>query len=108
MKIIDGKILDTIIKGGTLKTIDGIIYDGLGIDETSEVSLSAIAYVKYYDGSVTATLPIYNVSDITNNQLRINTPYGVGCFNLVSLSNSLSSQIRVSTSAGIKSIALGA
>jgi len=72
MKIIDGKILDTIIKGGTLKTIDGIIYDGLGIDETTSLtSLSAIAFVKYYNGSVTATLPIYNVSDITNNQLRI-------------------------------------
>ena len=106
IKSIDGTILDLIIKGGTLKVIDGVIYDGLGRDEAS-TSLSAIGYVNYYTGSVTATLPIYNLSDIPYNALRIYTPYGIGCFKLVALNSPLSSQIRISTSAGTKSVALG-
>jgi hypothetical protein len=104
MKIIDGVILDSFIKGGTLKTIDGVIFDGLGRDEAPS-SLSAIGYMKYYNWSITATLPVYNPADVTYKMLRIYTGSATGCLNLVQLSDPLSSQIRVSTSAGVLSIA---
>lgn len=105
IKSIDGTALDFIIKGGTLKVIDGVIYDGLGKDEAS---ISPIGYIKYYDGASNISIPIYNVTDIAYSALRINIPSGIGCFNVVDLNSSLSSQIRIATSTGIKSIALGA
>jgi hypothetical protein len=104
MNIINGTGLDFLIKGGALKVINGSIYDSFGRDEAT-LGLSAIAYVHYYTGSITATLPIYNPADVTYKMLRIYTGSATGCLNLVQLSDPLSSQIRISTSAGIMSLA---
>jgi len=105
IRSIDGSALDLIIKGGTPKVIDGVIYDGLGKDELLS-SLSAIGYIKYYNGISNISIPIYNIIDIPYSALRIYNGSVTGCFRLVSLNDSSSSQIRISTSAGTKSVAL--
>ena len=100
LKSIDGQIYDILQKDNTLKSVDGQIYNIL-----QQQSLSAIGYIKYYTGSLITTLPIYKTSDILKNQLRINTPSGIGSFNLVWTNDPLSSSIRISTNAGIMCLA---
>lgn len=106
MYVINGSSLDKLIKGGTIKAIDGSTLDFLNQETLLSSSLSAIAWLKYFDGVSNIQIPIYNPTDVTYSMLRISTPYGIGAFNLVSLNDSLSSAIRVSTSAGTMCIGL--
>jgi hypothetical protein len=50
-------------------------------------------------------VPIYNLSDVTDQSFRVSTPLGIGAYDLVTPSSS--TPLRIQTSNGIKGISLG-
>jgi len=97
MKINQGFVNNIFIKGNGLVVNNGFVVSVFTSQEAASPAATPIAYMHFYDGSVTATLPIYDPADITNNQLRIFTGSATGCFDLVALMDSASSGIRIYT-----------
>lgn len=99
MTILGTEIGKPILTKGanTPLTIDGT---AIPILEKSEEGISPIAYCKFYTGSETITLPIYKPEDVKASNLRIWTGSLVGAFDLLSLTDSASSAIRVQMRSG--------
>jgi hypothetical protein len=94
-EIRQGLLSDVLINTRTVTPVDGALFDVLVKIPFDTTTIVPIAYMHFFDGSVTATLPIYDPADITNNQLRIFTGSATGCFDLVALNDSASSGIRI-------------
>jgi len=79
-----------------------LVVDGLTVPILEKAK--PIAYCKYFNGTSVLTLPIYKINDVKYPLIRIETSKGLGCFDLVSLTNSEASSVRISTQYGIFSI----
>lgn len=88
-------------------------YDGISYGPWAESGIFSIVHktqigtFKVKTPSGILTLPIYdpNVGMTGKNQLRIQTPRGVGCFELVDITDPNASPLRVYTPSGVKAIA---
>lgn len=60
--------------------------------------------LKLYDGTQNIEIGYYNLSDLNDNFLRIDTPDGIKGLWITSTDNNLASPIRINTQNGIKSI----
>ena len=92
-----------------IRAYDGISYSTW--DESNGVFTIVhkvqIGTLKVQASSGTLTIPIYdpNVGMTGKNQLRIQTPRGVGCFELVPTTDPNASPLRIYTPSGVKAIA---
>jgi hypothetical protein len=88
-------------------------YDGLTYGQWVESGVFSIIHkvqigtIKVQTPTSLLTIPIYdpNVGMEGKNQLRIQTPRGIGCFELVPINDPKASPIRVYTPSGVKAIA---
>jgi hypothetical protein len=82
----------------TLATSRGFTFDPL---------LVQVGTIGIQTSSGALSLPVYEPNALLNgrDQLRMQSPDGVGCFELVDVSDSLASPLRVQTSGGVKAVA---
>lgn len=93
--------------GFRLQYYDGGLYGAYGYSNLfAIVHKVKIRTQKIQVASGTVLIPIYNpsVGMVGKDQLRISTPSGIGCYELVDVSAANASPLRVSTSGGIRAI----
>ena len=100
MAFINGTHYDEFVfPGGTQKFIDGKVLDQFAwsqydYDEKASRAATPIGYTWVADGIYKWELPIYNLSDVSPNNMRIYTGSVTGCFSLVDTSHPASSNLR--------------
>jgi len=100
MAFVNGTYYDEFVfPGGTQKFIDGKVLDQFAwseydYDEKASRAATPIDYIWVADGIYKWELPIYDLDDVSPNNMRIYTGSAIGCFNLVVTSHPASSNLR--------------
>jgi len=111
MAFVNGTYYDQFVfPGGTQKFIDGKVLDQFAWsqydydEKASRESSIPIGYIWADDGIYRWKLPIFNLNDITNNELRFFSGSRVCCFDLVPTNDLNGSNLRFYNGTNIKCV----